>query len=412
MYIKMKYSNQTLIEYCNSYNIQLLANYENTNIKRESYIKGKCMLNNCCNEFNKNFRQLVKTGAYCEKCMSSIAIDKIKAKNIKYNNKLLLDFCNKNKILLLQDFLNQFVNSNTIIEGCCLTENCVNQFKKSFRQLVKINGYCENCSKENGKIKIKETNIKKYGVDYVMKNEKIKEKQKNTIIQKYGVEHISQLEEIKIKKQNKCLTHYGVTSNLKSPIIREQIKQTNIIKYGVENPQQNKEIKEKTEETNLKIYGCKCSFENKEVKKKIIKTNLERYGVPHHSQNAEVAEKMLKKSYNKKQYTFPSGKIVSCQGYESFALNELLFKEKIFEDDIEVDRRNVPEIWYNDKNEKKHRHYVDIYIKSQNRCIEVKSKWTNQEKNYVFEKQKAAYDLGLKYDIWIYDKSGIKIEAY
>jgi hypothetical protein len=278
--------------------------------------------------------------------------------------------------------------------------------------LLKINGYCENCSKENGKIKIKKTNMQKYGADNAMKDTEIKEKQKSTIIQKYGVQHISQLEEIKIKKQNTYLSHYGVTSHLKSAEIREQIKQTNIIKYGVENPQQNKEIKEKTEKTNLKIYGCKSSFGNELIKEKIIKTNIERYGVPHHSQNAEVAETMLKKSYNKKQYTFPSGKIVDCQGYERFALDELLFTENISEEDIKVDRRDVPEIWYNDKDNKKRRHYVDIYIKSQNRCIEVKSTWTNQEKNNVFEKQKAAKDLGLKYDIWIFDKNGNKIDVY
>jgi len=408
----MKYSNQTLIEYCNNNNIQLTTDYTDENITRDSYIKGKCTINDCCNEFNKNFRQLVKTGAYCQTCMSAIAVNKIRESLVQYDSEVLIDFCNKNNISLLQDYSSQFVNRYTVIEGCCLTVNCCNQFRKPFRQLLKINGYCENCSKENGKIKIKKTNMQKYGVDYGMKNTEIKEKQKNTIIKKYGVQHISQLEEIKIKKQNTCFRHYGVTSHLKSPEIREQIKQTNIIKYGVENPQQNKEIKEKKEKTNLKIYGCKSSFGNELVKEKIIKTNIERYGVPHHSQNAEVAETMLKKSYNKKQYTFPSGKIVDCQGYERFALDELLFTENISEEDIEVDRRNVPEIWYNDKDNKTRRHYVDIYIKSQNRCIEVKSTWTNQEKNNVFEKQKAAKDLGLKYDIWIFDKNGNKIETY
>ena len=35
----MKYSSQTLIEYCVNNNIQLTANYENFNITRQSYIK-------------------------------------------------------------------------------------------------------------------------------------------------------------------------------------------------------------------------------------------------------------------------------------------------------------------------------------------------------------------------------------
>ena len=119
---------------------------------------------------------------------------------------------------------------------------------------------------------------------------------------------------------------------------------------------------------------------------------------------------MLKGSYNKKQYTLPSGKIITYQGYENFALDELLFEEKIDEDDIITERNNVPEIWYNDENNKRHRHYVDIYIKSQNRCIEVKSTWTNQKKNNVLEKKNAAESLGYKYDLWIYDKKRNKIE--
>jgi tRNA A37 threonylcarbamoyladenosine dehydratase len=42
---------------------------------------------------------------------------------------------------------------------------------------------------------------------------------------------------------------------------------------------------------------------------------------------------------------------------------------------------------------------VDIYIKSQNRCIEVKSTWTNQEKNNVLEKQLSAINLGNKLQV-------------
>ena len=106
----------------------------------------------------------------------------------------------------------------------------------------------------------------------------------------------------------------------------------------------------------------------------------------------------------------PSGKIISCQGYENFALDELLFKEKISEDDISTERNCVPEIWFYDKENVRHRYYVDIYIKSQNRCIEVKSSWTNQPKNFVFEKKEAAENLGYKYDLWIYDKNRNKVE--
>jgi len=123
---------------------------------------------------------------------------------------------------------------------------------------------------------------------------------------------------------------------------------------------------------------------------------------------------MLKSSFNKKQYTMPSGKIVDYQGYENFAFDELINIEGVGEEDLIINRKDVPEIWYIDKLGKRRRHYVDMYIKSQNRCIEVKSNWTNQEKNNVFEKQHAAInqELGYKYEIWIYDNKGNKLFTY
>lgn len=243
-----------------------------------------------------------------------------------------------------------------------------------------------------------------------MKNVSIREKQKNTILEKYGVEHISQLDKIKEHKKEKSLEKYGTEFVLQSVEVKKKSKETNIIKYGVENPQQNISIQKKTENTNIIKYGVKCYFSSEEFKDTTIQTNLVKYGVPHHSQNAQVADTMLKSSYNKNPYKMPSGKIIEYQGYEHFAFDELLIQEKINEDDIITDRKCVPEIWYYDETNKKHRHYVDIYIKSQNRCIEVKSTWTNtQKKNNVLAKQKAAQDLGFKYEIWIYDNNGNKI---
>jgi hypothetical protein len=404
----MKFNNETLIQYCNTNNINLLKSYENIN--RESYIEGKCICVECNNTFNKNFRQLVKTGAYCSCCMTKISNNKIRDAKVKYDVNVLHNFCNENNILLTDDYSNKFVNRDTIIEGVCKNFGCENIFSKPLRQLLKINGYCENCSKEKGKIKIKETSLKKYGVDNAMKCQYLKDKQKQTMINKYGVEHNSQLENIKQQKRDKSIEKYGTEYVLQSPEIRIQIKQTNLQKYGVENPQQNKEINNKTCSTNMSKFGCKSPTGDQFVKRKIYKTNMERYGVPHHSQNAEIAEKMLNNSYQRKEYTLPSGKSITYQGYENFALDELLFEEKISEDDIITERNRVPEIWYYDENNERHRYYVDIYIKSQNRCIEVKSNWTNQPKNYVLEKKESAESLGYKYDLWIYDRKRNKIE--
>ena len=381
----MKYNGDTLLTYCNENNITLV-NYYNDNVKRDSYIELKCI--SCSNEFTKNFRQLIKTGAYCKKCMNQISNNKIRESKVKYDINMLINFCDEYNILLLDDYSDRFINRDSIIEGICKNECCKNTFQKSFRELLKINGYCQDCSKEKGKTKIIETNLKKYGVDNPMKNEEIKDKLKQSILEKYGVTHNSQSEIIKNKKRNTCIKKFGIDNNLKLNKTREQIKQTNLVNYGVENPQQNPDIRNKNYETNIKKYGVKHFLQTDEFKNKVIQTNLKRYGVPHHSQNKEVAETMSKNAYNKKQYVLPCGKVIFIQGYENFMLDYLLKIETIDEDDIFTKRNDVPEIWYNDKVGKRRRHYVDFYIKSQNRCIEVKSTFTNQEKKMYLKNRK------------------------
>ena len=88
----------------------------------------------------------------------------------------------------------------------------------------------------------------------------------------------------------------------------------------------------------------------------------------------------LKVTEKSKEYIFPSGNIILVQGDEPYALDELIINENIDETNIITGCKNVPEIWYTDGLGKKHRHYVDIFIPSQNKCIEVKSTWTAEKK--------------------------------
>jgi hypothetical protein len=121
-------------------------------------------------------------------------------------------------------------------------------------------------------------------------------------------------------------------------------------------------------------------------------------------------EKASKNAYKLKDYVFPSGRIEKVQGTEPCALKYLVENENVNENDIVVGVKNVPTIWYNDKNEKKHRHYVDIFIPSQNRCVEVKSTWTaEKKKDNIFLKQDAGKNLGHKYEIWVYDSNGNRV---
>ena len=180
----------------------------------------------------------------------------------------------------------------------------------------------------------------------------------------------------------------------------------------MENPLLNIEVKNKRTKTIQDRYGVDHPSQNKEIWNKTINTFSKKFGVENPMQNSEIADKSSKKCYKPKAFVFPSGKEITCQGYEPFALQELI-ENNISENDIITGCKNVPTIWYNDESNKKHRHYVDIFISSQNRCIEVKSTWTAKKKqDCIFLKQNAAKALGYNYEIWVYDKKGNIVSKY
>ena len=401
----MRYNSDSLISYCKEYSISLLHDYSKESLSRVSTIDFVCT--KCNVSCNKNFRQIVKTGAYCKLCMDKIASDKISSSKKTFTIDVLNDCCKENNITLVENYEPHMINRDTTIKGKCITENCKNIFNKSFRELMKLNGYCFECAVKEGVKKAKQTFMEHYGCDNPGKHPDIKKQMK----QKYGVEHFSQSEECKEKIKQTSIEKYGVEHVLQVPQIRQQIKKTNVLKYGVENPQQSQEIRNKTSKTTMEKYGVSHYTKTNEFKEKCKATCLEKYGVKHHLQNAEIAEKHLNATFKNKSYTFPCGKTIQCQGYEPFALDDLVKKEHIDDNDIFTNRTEVPEIWYVDCSGNQRRHYVDIFIKSQNRCIEVKSTWTNQKKNSVFEKQYAGKQLGYNYEVWIYDKNGVK-EVY
>ncbi len=308
---------------------------------------------------------------------------------MKYDYETLTEFCKKHNILLCEDYSNIPLRRETFITGICQLENCDKQFTKGFRALIKPNRYCQDCAKIFGKEKAKKTSLDKYGVEFTTQAKTVKDKIKKSCLKKYGVEHISLIKEVKEKTKRTCLK-----------------------KYGVDVPVKNKEIKDKIKKTNLEKYGYENALQNEEIKEKIKITNLEKYGVEHVSQNPDISEKQLKNCYKSKEYIFPSGKVEKIQGYENFMIDELL-ENNILEEDIFVSRKNVPEIWFINSKGKKSRYFIDCFIKSENKCIEVKSLWTfENKKKEVLSKYQAVKDAGYKCEIWIYDAKGSKIQMY
>jgi len=227
--------------------------------------------------------------------------------------------------------------------------------------------------------KVKQTHLEKYGVEHALQSVEINEKMKKHNVEKYGVEHVLQVEEF-----------------------REKGKQTQLNLYGVDNPMKRSVIREKVKKTNLERYGVEHILQSAHFKEMFKKTSMERYGVKHPMQNKIIMSKNTASQYKVKTYTLPSGKEIKYQGYEIYAINDLL--KTYTEEDIINEPDKVPELWY-EINDKRHRHYVDIFIPKENLCIEVKSLWTVQKKkDNIFAKQSKAKEIGYRYEIWVYDK--------
>ena len=138
-------------------------------------------------------------------------------------------------------------------------------------------------------------------------------------------------------------------------------------------------------------------------------TNIERFGYENPAQHPETFEKIQESAKRFKYYTMPSGEVRKIQGYEAFALDELV--QIYSEEQIKTNRKDVGRIKYTMNGAEKY-YNPDIGIPHENKLIEVKSKFT-----YTIEQEKikckgdTCKALGYSYEIWIYDVRGKKLRG-
>lgn len=340
-------------------------------------------------------------------------------------DKVLLDECLiRDGATLVGEY--EELNRSSIIKYKC---KCEINDEKRFTQILISGIYCKKCTMVNRQIKLKATYLEKYGVENPSQLKEFKDKKKATTLKNYGVENPSQSKEIHEKKNRTTMIHYGVKNPFESNIVKEKSKKTNLLKYGVEYNSQSKEVKDKIKETSLKKYGVECPLQDEGVKnkgkntnlvkygvehrmqnnsekEKQKKTNLIRYGVEYASQSNEIMEKIQKNAKKYKEYKMPSGTIRKVQGYEPFALDELI--KTYTEEQIKSDRKDVPRISYRVEEKQKY-YFPDIFIPHENKIIEVKSTWTyNCKEDNIKAKAEACKSQGYKYETWIYNGKGGK----
>ena len=328
----------------------------------------------------------------------------------------------------------------------------LNEFRRGRR--------CENCAKSRAK----ETNLERYGVENVFQSEEIKQRIKDSNMEKYGVDHHMKVPEILQKAIDTNIDKYGLAFAFHSEESFDKIHATCMERYGVEYPLQNEYIQEKVIESCRESLGVDYPFQSEEIQKQIEQTFqdrygmgkyeylqmlyqdhkeeyrqkadetcmkrygmtlheylalpehrekarltcLERYGVEYPAQSDEIFYKMMVSGYQRKEYTFPSGRVEYCQGYEPLCLEHLL--ETYEEDDIVVGYKGREAIWYPnpDKDGKLSRYFPDGFIKSENAIIEVKSDYYYEKdiaKNHA--KFKAVTGMGMKVFLYVFDKKDL-----
>lgn len=123
---------------------------------------------------------------------------------------------------------------------------------------------------------------------------------------KYGVTNLSYIPSVIEKKKQMNLERYGAEWAIASDCVREKIVATMEQKYGVDNPMKNESVKNKAKLTNIEKYGGLSPMCDKNVLEKARQTNLKKYGVPVSSQCKDVQEKARHTLY--KNGTTPSSK--------------------------------------------------------------------------------------------------------
>jgi hypothetical protein len=167
---------------------------------------------------------------------------------------------------------------------------------------------------------------------------------------------------------------------------------------------------EKRRKTCERIYGYYNPAMSDVVKERVRATERRKYGKDHHMQVPEILAKAQASAYRPKEYTFPSGVTRLVQGYENYAIDELLKTTR--EDEIRIGVIDVPSIRY-PAIDKERTYFPDIYIPSRNLLVEVKSSYTLEvdlDKNK--RKFRASSKEGYNIEVWVYDKKGRRTDIY
>jgi hypothetical protein len=123
---------------------------------------------------------------------------------MKYTEELLLEILQEGDAILLKNYPKY--NQRLVVEFLC---ECGKKTSKRFEWLYQHrNPYCKECTKVKMLDKMKNTNIKKYGVENPSFLPEMKKRIEDKLIEKYG-DHPKRVKEVQEKWKATCLEKYG-----------------------------------------------------------------------------------------------------------------------------------------------------------------------------------------------------------
>lgn len=273
-----------------------------------------------------------------------------------------------------------------------------------YKSLIKgYNTYCSDiCSSKDPK--------KNNRISKTVSSKDCQSQTKNTNLKKYGREYVLQLSDTKQKSKNTNLKRYGTIYPLQSDIIKKKLKNACICKYGCENVGQNENVKKKIKSTCIKKYGVTSHLLDPAVREKIKMYNLKKYGVEYKFQSDEFRKSaMYNGRYKLKYHILKSGNPIHYQ-----TKIELQFIKYCENNNINIKNGDAIPYHFQDKN----RIYLcDFKIKEKKkwRLIEIKQKhkwWYNElSTGKMKEKVKAAIKFSKMHNYLPY-KIMFKIPLY
>ena len=335
-------------------------------------------------------------------------------------NKILIDFTNKKggintkkiKMLGNEKYLDALISATSFLPDNIHLRFRFNYLKEGF---INVPKKCKECGKILLDVKntfcssvcsnVNVDEIEKMKHTWNTKSDddinKIQSKRIKTNLQKYGVDIASKLSEVIEKNKQSHIKNWGDYAMRNKDIVQKR-NDTFIERYGGVG-MASEELYSKMKNTNIEKYGVEYYSSTNDWYDRCVKTALEKYGKEWVSKVDSINAKQQSGGYSYYDFEFPSGKVVRVQGYEPKVLAKLVIDYS--EDDIIVGIQNIIDeigFFHYEYESETHRYYPDIYIKSENRVIEVKSTYTfNKEKEKNLLKRESVLNKNINFNFII-----------